>query len=256
MGDSDQPGRQPGNVTPISRPGRESRETDRSRGTRSRHVYADEAGHCTHPDRLDTWFCHRPSHQHPGLCHLRAGWGTEHLGVGPCKLHGGLLGNVDAAARLELARARAERDLAVLNTAPDPIDNPLQALADLAGETRRWTDVLGAHVAELTDLRYQVRASVTCPECATTWTPEHPVGGTEQIRGEVILYERALAHLGRLLVAIGRLNIDDRLARIDERLTDMVVRAVDAGLKEAGVRPDNMDTVRYLVGEHLRRHAV
>jgi hypothetical protein len=222
----------PPNVTPISRHDRESR------GTRSRHTLADAEGKCTHA-KPDDWFCHRPSHQHPGQCHLRAGWGTNHVGTGPCKQHGGRLPGVEQAGAEELVRRRATRELTQINTVPVPVDNPLQALADLAGEAVRWKDVLGAYVSELGTLRYSV---------------ENEDGSrTEQIRGEVVLYERALASLGRLLVAIGRLNIDDRLARIDERLTDIVVRAVDAGLTEAGVQPDDMDRVRFAVGDVLRR---
>jgi hypothetical protein len=238
----------PPNVTPISRPGGESR------GTRSRNKYATPAGECTHPTKPDDWFCHRPLHQgRPGYCHRPAGWGTGHVGDGPCKLHGGRLASNERAGAERLARRRAERDLEALNTDAPRVENPLEALASLAGEAVRWKDVLAAHVAELTSLRYAVRSTVECPECEVTFTPEHPVGSGEQIRGEVVLYERSLVALGRLLVAIARLNIDDRLARIDERLTDIVVTAVDQGLMAAGVRPEDMDRVRATVGDALRR---
>jgi hypothetical protein len=69
----------------------------------------------------------------------------------------------------------------------------------------------------------------------------------------VLLYERSLTDLGRLLVAIGRLNLDDRLARIDDRLADIIVRSVDAGLVAAGVHTDDMDRVRAVVGAQIRR---
>lgn len=223
----------PPNVIRISRPPRESR------GTGSRHRYATPDGVCIHPDRPDEVFCHRKAHQHDGLCHRWAGWGTGHAGVGPCKHHGGRLPNSEAAGAQALARKRAERELAALNTDATPVDNPLAALASLAGEAVRWKDILGAHVAELGGLRYSAQ--------------DQDGHRTEQIRGEVILFERALTNLGRLLVSIARLNIDDRLARIDERLTDIVVRAVDAGLMEAGVAVEDMDRVRSQVGSVLRR---
>lgn len=223
----------PPNVTPISRPRRESR------GTTSRHRYADAAGRCTHPDKPGEWFCHRPAHQHDGLCHLRAGWGTGHAGVGACKQHGGRLPGQERHGQQALAQKRAEKALAALNTEAPAVDNPLAALASLAGDAVRWKDILAAHVAELSSLRYSVE--------------DEDGHRSEQIRGEVVLFERALVSLGRLLVAIARLNIDDRLARIDERLTDIVVRAVDEGLVTAGVRPENMDQVRHAVGGALRR---
>ena len=154
---------------------------------------------------------------------------------------------------IELARQRATKELAQLNRDATPVDNPLAVLAQLAGEALRWKDILAAHVADLASLRYTVRPTVDCPECEHTFRPENAVGTGEQIRGEVILYERSLVELGRLLVSIGRLNLDDRLARIDDRLADIIVRSVDAGLIAAGVQAHDMDRVRAVVGAQIRR---
>lgn len=225
-----------GDVTRLSDRSRESGETG-----------------CQHSPSRDARYCHGNKRQGPGLCHRPAGEGTPHRGIGRCKRHGGCLPNVVKHDLMELAHQRATKELAQLNTDATPVDNPLAALASLAGEALRWKDILAAHVAELGSLRYSVRPDVQCPECDHVWRPEHAIGSTEQIRGEVILYERSLVELGRLLVSIGRLNLDDRLARIDERLADIVVRSVDAGLVAAGVRTDDMDRVRAVVGAQIRR---
>jgi hypothetical protein len=37
-------------------------------------------------------------------CTLPAGWGTDHVGIGACKLHGGKTPNHQTAARMEMAR--------------------------------------------------------------------------------------------------------------------------------------------------------
>lgn len=236
----------PPGVTRLPRRSRDSSDTappfsdapDYSRGKRSKNVYADAQGKCTHDASRP--FCHSPKHQAPGgLCHLPPGWGTDHVGSGPCKQHGGALWRVTRHHQEVLAERRATAELERLNTTPARIDNPLAALAELAGEASRWKDILAAHVSELTSLRY---------------AGENQDGSrTEQIRGEVILFQNALKDLGHLLVSIARLNIDDRLARIDERMVDVVERAVDAGLQEAGVTPDNMSAVRRRVGAALRR---
>lgn len=208
----------------------------------SRYRYADPQGRCIHPQRPDETFCHRPLHkQRPGLCHRPSGWGTGHHTIGACKLHGGALDNNERVGQMELARRRAEAVLADLNTEPVPVDNPLAALASLAGEAVRWKDILAAHVAELTGLRHVIA--------------DEDGHRKEMIRGEVLLFQTALRDLGTLLVAIGRLNIDDRLARIDERMADIVVRAVEAGLVTAGVRPESMATVSAVVGREIRRRS-
>jgi hypothetical protein len=208
---------------------------------------------CQHgPDR-DERYCHGRKRQGTGICHRPAGEGTPHRGIGRCKRHGGCLPNIVKHDTMELARRRATKELVQLNADATPVDNPLAALASLAGEAVRWKDILAAHVSELSSLRFTVRPTVKCPECETSFTPEHAVGTTEQVRGEVLLYERSLTDLGRLLVAIGRLNLDDRLARIDDRLADIIVRSVDAGLTAAGVRTDDMDRVRAVVGAQIRR---
>lgn len=204
--------------------------------------YKDAAGNCTHPERAADTFCHRPAHQSPkGLCHRPAGWGTGHPTYGPCRLHGGALESNERAGQRELAHRRAEAVLADLNTDPVPVDNPLAALASLAGEAVRWKDILAAHVAELSGLRFVIS--------------DEDGHRREMIRGEVLLFQTALRDLGNLLVSIGRLNIDDRLARIDERMADIVVRAVEAGLVTAGVRPEDMAMASAVVGREIRRRS-
>lgn len=229
----------PPGVVRLPQRSRDRGET-RRRGTVSRHRFADETGRCVHPPQDAGKFCHVPTKQPPfGPCHRPAGWATAHPGSGPCKHHGGRLPNVSQHHEEVLLVERARRELTQLNAAAGRIDNPLAALAELAGEATRWKNILAAHVSTLEHLRY---------------SSEGEDGQrTEHIRGEVILFQNALKDLGHLLVAIARLNIDDRLARIEERELDMVVRAVDAGLIEAGVKPHDMDRVRSKVGAVLRR---
>jgi hypothetical protein len=66
-----------------------------------------------------------------GVCELRAGFGTDHFGDGPCKYHGGQL----PVVRRKIERERMLRDLPMLGGAieVDPIQALLQAVYRAAG---------------------------------------------------------------------------------------------------------------------------
>lgn len=135
-------------------------------------------------------------------------------GTGRCRFHGGK--SPGATARVE--RERVERELAGLAAKLDapPVDNPLEALRSLAGEVSGWKDFLAERLRQLTTLRY---------------SGEH----AEQIRGEVVLYERALDRTVSVLTAIARLNVDERLAAIGERQAAILESALDAALDAVGL---------------------
>jgi len=61
----------------------------------------------THKDHdcCDGPYCHSQKRgDPPGWCHRPSGWGTDHAGIGKCKLHGGATRNHIASARQEKAR--------------------------------------------------------------------------------------------------------------------------------------------------------
>ena len=56
-------------------------------------------------------------------CQKEAGWGTDHLGFGPCRVHGGSTASHRKAASQEMARAMARADLGEIDiTALDAAD--------------------------------------------------------------------------------------------------------------------------------------
>lgn len=133
-----------------------------------------------------------------------------------CESHGGRAPQVQRAAErraTEGAIRKTARDI-LANAAP--ITDPLSALQQLAGEVMQWKDALKDRV-DMNKLRYGSEI------------------GTEQMRSEVALLERALDRCMVILTAIARLNIDDRLTAIEEGKAQMVIRAVQAGLVAAGV---------------------
>lgn len=160
-------------------------------------------------------YCGGKKRQGEGTCTRPPGWGTTHSGTGYCKLHGGSTPNQVKAAERRQAEDGARRILADFGTAA-PVSNPLEALAQLAGEIVAVKDAFRAMVERLNSVRYST-------------------DGGEQLRAEVALYERALDRSARILGDIARLGLDERLVKISERQASVVVGALNAALTAAGV---------------------
>lgn len=166
-------------------------------------------------------------------CLRPAGWGTDHVGTGRCKLHGGNTKNQRTAAGRQLADDEARAMLAKLDV--KPVDDPLTALSELAGQILAWQKATAALVNKIgEDIRYE----------GTT--------GAEQLRAEVGMYERAMDRAGKVLADIARLDIDARLTRIEEAKAQILIAAVQAGLTAINATPDQAATVKRVMARHLR----
>ncbi|MCX4751837.1 hypothetical protein OG455_41090, partial [Kitasatospora sp. NBC_01287] len=100
------------------------------------------------------------------FCTLAAGWGTPHPGIGHCRLHGGNTGG----QKIKAAKIKADREVQVVLAELDvtPVDDPLTALSQLAGQVVAWQKATAALVNRLGDeIRYEGHA------------------GAEQLRAEV-----------------------------------------------------------------------
>lgn len=168
-------------------------------------------------------------------------------GATVCRSHGGAAPQVRSAAARREAEQQVRRGLARLDVTP--IDDPLTELSKLAGQVVAWKDALAGKVNQLT--------GGGCSECGFT-DGDSPMrysadgAGTEQLRAEVALFERALDRCAQVLGLIAKLGIDERMARISERQADAVVRAVDAGLEFAGITGAAAVETRQVVARHLR----
>lgn len=146
-----------------------------------------------------------------GTCTQVAGWGTDHVGVGACKLHGGSTETHRISGARRLAADKIRRDLDAIEIRE--VDNPLAELRRLTGEVVAWKDALASHVANLTEqMRYRDDK------------------GGEQLRAEVVLYERAMDRAGKLLEMWARLGIDAMLAEMQVKVTEGQVTAMTRGL--------------------------
>jgi hypothetical protein len=184
-------------------------------------------------------YCHARKRGDTGYCHRPPGWGTEHAGLGRCKLHGGSTANHVKAAHMEQAQRTADEALKLLGRdGVQPVTNPLEALADLAGEIVAVKDIFRERVTRLREEQ---------------WRFADDKGG-EQLRAEVALYERALDRAARVLGEIARLKIDDRLAAITEAQAGTVAAVIAAVLERLELG-DRTGQVRDLVAAELERVA-
>jgi hypothetical protein len=130
----------------------------------------------------------------------------------------------------------AEQDAMKLLRAMDitPVADPLTALEGLGGEVVAWKEILAGKVSELRgDYRYR-----------------HQTG--EQLRAEVLLFERAMDRCVSTLAAISKLNIDERLARVREREADQLERAMNTALLKMGLTDDQQREGRRIISTEIR----
>jgi hypothetical protein len=149
------------------------------------------------------------------VCHVRAGRGTNHLGIGVCKNHGG-------ATRFQQTRADRIKVAASLATYGGPVDiDPAQALLTevrrTAGHVEWLGRVLAAMPAEaLTWGRYEVvdkPAAVPAPDGSVAMVAEE-IKSRAGANMVLQLYQQERKHL----VLVAKAAID---AGASQRMVDM-----------------------------------
>ncbi|MFJ5984325.1 hypothetical protein [Lentzea sp. NPDC092896] len=152
-------------------------------------------------------------------------------------MHGGSAPQVKAKAAERVAQQQFDKAMSQALASLDvaPVDNPLTVLAELAGQAVAFKNALAQRVNHLQDnIRYQ------------------DARGSEQLRSEVALWERALDRCERFCVSMARLNIDDRLVKVEEAQIELVLAALDAGLIAINVGHDQRIEAKVAAARHLR----
>jgi hypothetical protein len=163
-----------------------------------------------------------------GYCTRPAGWGTQHAGVGKCKLHGGCAPSSNVAGAQEQARTE------VMRLGFEPVADPLAQLASVAGELVAVKDRLREHVERLTEIR--------------TLSAE----GTEQVRAELSAYQQALRDTVSVLAAMARLNIGERMAKVSEAQLELMDKAFRLALAGTRLDLEEQDRAAHVFTRHLR----
>jgi hypothetical protein len=168
--------------------------------------------------------CTCPRKNNRGPCHGAAVTGSD-----KCRMHlGGEARPAIAEAKLQ---EQAQR-LLYQRDAP-PVTDPLSALQHLAGRAAAWEDIIGEKVNEMRSIRYSTE-------------------GGEQLRSEIVVMERAMDRVGKLLVDIAKLNIEDRLAGVREATARMLEEALTAALQKSGADVSGQAAAREEFKRRLR----
>jgi hypothetical protein len=155
-------------------------------------------------------FCGADRRNGKGSCRLPAGDGTSHEGTGHCSWHGG------ASPSGTMAALNQQATTALARLDVEPVTNAFEQLALVAGQAVAWKDAMAAKVNELLDLRREDAV------------------GAEQLRAEILLWERALDRCVATLTAMVKLNIESRLAGVREATAAMLETALTQALASSG----------------------
>jgi hypothetical protein len=129
-----------------------------------------------------------------------------------CGSHGGSAGQVRAAAqrRLQARAVEAEVDAELAYQQVEAVSNPLEELSLLAGEALMLKEAMAARVNALKSLSYSAAGS-----------------GTEQLRSEVALYERALDRTARFLDLLVKSGFEEKRIALDAARAAVLIQVLD-----------------------------
>lgn len=167
------------------------------------------------------------------ICSLPAGWGTDHLGYGPCKYHMGST----AQGRKSAAIERGEELMVFYGK---PIDvNPIDALLDEVKTT-------AGHKAWLAQQLAQFDVKLISDQ-------KKPVAMPPELEGIFRLYQWEREHLVKTAKACLDSGLNERLVQIAEHQGERLADAVDAILAGLQLTPAQRDLVPQLVPGILRQ---
>lgn len=177
----------------------------------------------------------------PGACRYFAAAGTE---PPACKDHGANAGSSTRKnGALRLVNGQANRRLNEIMSAEGEallaaaaIEDPLDELLKLGGEVRAFKEILRLMVARM-DI--------------ATWRYTNSKLG-EQLRAEILLYERAIERYGSLLMGIAKLRIKEHRLAIDERMVQAIESALNTALQASGANLEGQAEARKVLRRELK----
>lgn len=192
--------------------------------------------------------CGAKLRQREGTCTQVAGWGTDHVGEGPCKLHGGSTRSVAKGSRLRLVERKAR---VVMETYGLPIEtSPADALLAEVHRTAGHVAWLQQRVAEL-------------EERDVVWgTTQIKTGGEDGGTTEaaepnvwVRLYQAERAHLVKVSSEAIRCGIEERRVKLAESQGALVADVIRAILGDLHLSTEQQALVSEVVPRRLRELA-
>lgn len=166
------------------------------------------------------------------ICTLPAGWGTDHLGAGPCKHH---MGSTPAGRK----SAAIERGEELMVFYGKPLDtDPIQALLDEVRTTAGHKAWLAAEIAKIDVKLVNEKGKVA--------------GLEPEVEGILRLYQWERDHLVRTAKTCLDAGINERLVQIAEHQGAKLADAIDQILDELGLTPAQQALVPEVVPNILR----
>jgi len=208
--------------------------------------------------------CNAPS-RGGELCRQRAGWGTNHTGVGPCKVHGGSFPTVESkylavVQERELTQRLAQFALPIRDADPE------QTLLDLVSEAAGNVAYLGSIVHELSgqDAAEQPagtwgRSVTGYPKGSRLVGPQIDVDkdGGEHVTGElpralVKMYGEWTDRLAKYAKMALDAGIEKRRVEMAERQGETIVIVIQNVFVKMGFDEAQTARARALVAEEFR----
>jgi hypothetical protein len=209
----------------------------------------------------ETERCGAKKRQGIGHCTQVAGWGTDHPGVGKCKLHGGATESGRKAATREGAEQEAQRMVRLAGVDQDPIEHLLESLHLAAALVQVWgtmvaaIDVKAEEEAEADGfLRGELGYEEVESDKGFTDMVVRPKDrlmavdsrGESQVHPYMAEYQRALERRAKFAKLCIDAGVAERQIQLVERQGQLVAQAIKAILDELGVgdRPEVPSVVR------------
>lgn len=155
-----------------------------------------------------------------------------------CPVHGGRAPQVVAAARRRREAAEVEEEVRGLLafTSFEGVRDPLEGLARLADESLAFKEALAARVNDLAgQIRYKASGA-----------------GTEQLRAEVLLYERAMDRTARMYDLLVKSGFEERRTRLSELQATQLVDVLQRIFNRLDLTPEQRALIPTVVPQELR----
>jgi hypothetical protein len=152
-------------------------------------------------------------------CKKAAGWGTDHLGFGACKWHGGRLPSVNRKA--ELDRSEWEMTTFFEQYHKGQVEDVASELSTVLADVVAFKDAVAGRLATIAG-HHEIEDILEDPK----------------LRNLLKLYERTLDRSSRLLAEATKLGILNRSLTLEERQAEAVQRAVMGALAKCGYGDD------------------
>lgn len=151
-----------------------------------------------------------------------------------CRWHGGMSPNTKRRAAERVAEYQVREIIELREAKPmRSLRDVYEEMMDTASAARLWRQILQERVAELQVLGY---AGVTA----------------EQVKADVLLFERALDRSAKITDSIARLNLEERRQVLDEKTGRTIADVIQAVMRDLKLSEEQRRRAPLLVSARLR----